>query len=64
LASSTDWETQASLLLSVATAILAGVNLHIAPDWLMGVSYGCGEGMVNLHITLLLDRIVLIYKIK
>ena len=60
MASSIARETQASLLLSVAVAILVGFICIFAPDWLVSVAGGYSGMMVNLHITLLLDRIVIL----
>lgn len=68
LASSIFKETQASLLLSVAVAILVGFICILALiGWwvlLLGVACGCSRGMVNLHITFLLDKMLeSVYKI-
>ena len=57
---SVSWETQASLLFSVAVAILFGFICILALiswwAWLVGVTCGCSGVMANLHITLSLGR--------
>ena len=42
---------------SVAAAILVGLICILASDWLVAMTCGYSRGTVNLHITLLLDRI-------